>query len=284
MVVLPWEAKPLQATADPSCVLDSVFGWWSWPWFLQYFQDELNCTRRLGWLRVTGFYYNELDCVPKQRFVSQSISHTKFLGVTLWSLPVFLQFFCSLLTPHTPFLEELHKDTYKAGLQHCKMYFSDFIPQASSHLCYPVGGSQTGWPGVELPLLCFWPSALHLGVCLRVHCTWVYVWVHCTWVCVSECIALGCVHCLAFSGVSMTSAEGGEVGARGLGDHRGSQRLWTHWVAVCLLMSPIKHKDQSRVPSGFLSWPHLAESPLGPFCIRSANLATQIHYVRVCDS
>lgn len=62
---------------------------------------------------------------------------------------------------------------------------------------------------MELPLLCLWPSALHLDVCLGALHLGVCLW----------------VHCLAFSGVSMASAEGGEVGACGLGDHRGSQGL-----------------------------------------------------------
>lgn len=158
---------------------------------------------------------------------------------------------CSLLSP-PPFLEELHKDNLQGWFTTLQNAFQWLHHRQAAISATLVGGSQPGWPGVELPLLCLWPSALHLDVCLGALHLGVCLWVHCP----------------AFGRVSMASAEVGEVGARGLGDHRGSQCLWTPWVAVCLLMSPIKHKGQSGIPSGFLSWPHLAESPLGPFCVK----------------
>lgn len=121
----------------------------------------------------------ELDCVVKQRFVSQSISHRRSLGVTRWSLPVLLQF-CSApySAPHL-FWRSCIKTAYKADLQHCKMHFSGFT---------------TGKQPFPLPLWVGHSQADQVWSFLfcafgQVHCTWMCVCVHCTWVCVSGCIA-----------------------------------------------------------------------------------------------
>lgn len=101
-------------------------------------------------------------------------------------------------TPHL-FWRSCIKTTYKADLQHCKMHFSDFIPQASSHFHY-----RCGWVTDRLTR-CGASSSVPLAKCIALGC-------------VSGCIALGCVSLGALPGIQWSEHD---ISWRG--------RSWSSW-------------------------------------------------------